>query len=315
VHDGQSAAEMLVAAANFAPRSLASVASGLNPRLIEIVDRAVAFNKADRWANARLMQMALRSVSGKQAPGQVSRQSIPDFEPQSDGPTLYEDGDEVEIEELDANELVDSKSERTIVAAADRGLPDAAMPSGITRPAPLPAAGRPAHPADEDGPTLAVSSPADAQDHAPVTRPPLTPQMLSHPGAPMPAPSFSSSFDPQGDGGTLIMESPVRDEASGSGPFPQLGKGPVPTSFGHKPFNPNVQLGSEPQMMPRESLQRPPTGAEPYGLTAAPRGAAPAPMQQAPPAPAGRALVFVGVVVVTMVVVIVTGLLILSASD
>jgi hypothetical protein len=38
-------------------------------------------------------------------------------------------------------------------------------------------------------------------------------------------------------------------------------------------------------------------------------------MQQAPPAPAGRALVFVGVVVVTMVVVIVTGLLILSASD
>jgi hypothetical protein len=95
----------------------------------------------------------------------------------------------------------------------------------------------------------------------------------------------------------------------------------VPTSFGHQPFNQTVQLGSEPQMMPRESLQRPPTGAEPYGLTAAPRGPAPQPMQQAPQAqqapaaPASRALIFIGVVVVTMVVVIVTGLLILSASD
>jgi hypothetical protein len=122
------------------------------------------------------------------------------------------------------------------------------------------------------------------------------------------------------------MESPVRDDASGSGAYPQLGKGPVPTSFGgHAAFKPNAQLGSEPQMMPRESLQRPPTGADPYGLTPAPRAAAPAPapaqLQQAPlaqqaqAAPVSRALILVGVVVVTMVVVIVTGLLILSGSD
>jgi hypothetical protein len=111
------------------------------------------------------------------------------------------------------------------------------------------------------------------------------------------------------------MESPVRDDASGSGAYPQIGKGPGPTSFGKPHFSQSGQLGSEPQRMPRESIQRPPTGAEAYGPTAAQRGAAPAPMQQAPAAPASRVLVFVGVVVVTMVVVIVTGLLILSGSD
>jgi len=65
VHDGESAAAMLMAAANYQPRSLATVTTGLSPALVRIVDRAVAFNKAERWPNARAMQAALRSVPGR----------------------------------------------------------------------------------------------------------------------------------------------------------------------------------------------------------------------------------------------------------
>ena len=74
----------------------------------------------------------------------------------------------MEIEELDPDELLDAKgswsssgAERTVVAKAH--VPAEAIPSAITRPvpapAPAPAAGRPAHPSDDDGPTLAVASP------------------------------------------------------------------------------------------------------------------------------------------------------------
>ncbi|MCL2723055.1 MAG: serine/threonine protein kinase [Polyangiaceae bacterium] len=83
VHDAESAAAQLVAAANYQPRSLASVTSGLPLKLVQIVDRAIAFDKADRWPNARAMQGALRTVPGR-PDGQMfesGRTSIPDHVP------------------------------------------------------------------------------------------------------------------------------------------------------------------------------------------------------------------------------------------
>jgi serine/threonine-protein kinase len=80
VHDGESAAAMLMAAANYQPRSLATVTTGLSPELVRVVDRAVAFNKAARWPNARAMQAALRNVPGRPV-GRMfesGRRSIPD---------------------------------------------------------------------------------------------------------------------------------------------------------------------------------------------------------------------------------------------
>jgi len=164
VHAGESAAEMLVAAANFSPRSLASVTNGLNPRLVKVVDRAVAFAKTDRWPDARTMQLALREVSGTQSAGHVSRRSIVD-----DGPALYED-DAEEIVELDESELDESELEdagswgpasaeqdRTVVAAAN--FTPEALPSAMTRGAPQPVHGaRSSHPADDEMPTLVVTS-------------------------------------------------------------------------------------------------------------------------------------------------------------
>ncbi len=67
VHDGNSAAEMLIAAANYPARSVAMLEPGLPPSLVAVVDRALAFDKADRWPDARSMQMALRIVPGRTA--------------------------------------------------------------------------------------------------------------------------------------------------------------------------------------------------------------------------------------------------------
>src|SRR5262249_25460353 len=65
VHSGDSPAEMLVAAANFAVRSITTLEPGLPTKLAHAVDRALAFDKADRWPDARSMQTALRSVPGR----------------------------------------------------------------------------------------------------------------------------------------------------------------------------------------------------------------------------------------------------------
>ena len=332
VHAGESAAEMLVAAANFPPRSLSTVMNGLNPRLVQLVDRAVAFEKADRWPNARSMQFALRTVSGKQTAGQVSRRSIPD----GDVPTLYED-DSMEIEELDASDLEDVKgswksaaaggTDRTVVAHSPN--PPGGGPSSVTRPVPAPA-GR-LHPADEDGPTLAVpSSTTDPSELAPVTQPPMTPHMGLYPsGGSL---RGVGMIDAQSDGGTLIMESPARDEASsggggGGGSYPRIVNPPKNHTV-QLPFSQQLQV--QPQHGQQQHQQQHPFSAptspafRASGQPMQAQAQAPAEEMQHYPAgtssrtqaqPGSRILVFVGVAVVTMVVVIVAGLVVLSMSD
>ena len=327
VHDGQSAAEMLVAAANFPPRSLATVTNGLNPRLVQLVDKAVAFEKAARWPNARAMQAALRAVSGKQAAGQMPRRSIPD----DDGPTEYEDA--MEIEELDTSLLEDAKGswssvqrqgdadESTMIAHAH--VPADAIPSTITRPA-APAAGRRAHPADEDGPTMAVpQSTTDPSELRPLTDPPPTPHMSHAPGM----------VDPQNDGGTLIMESPAH--VDGGPAYPQLQGGQHHHGQQHGDaygqYGGQHHAGLAGQRQPSDAFAGaqaqyggPPSGDPRSGGQGDPRGtrdelmfvAGPATRAVRPPAQgSNKILVFVAVAIVTMLVVIVTGLLILAASD
>jgi serine/threonine-protein kinase len=330
VHSGESAAEMLVAAANYPPRSLATVTNGLNPRLVHVVDRAVAFEKKNRWPNARAMQFALREVSGKQTAGQVSRRSIPDELPKLDD-------DAGDVVELDATELVDAKGswssgggERTVVAksyAAD----DDTNPSAITRP--VAAVGQRAHPADDDGPTLAVPSvTTDPSELAPRTDPP-TPHMSHYPS--LAEGHGGGMMDPQADSGTLIMESPAaaRDEAGGSGPYaqqrgPKISNpkaAPKPKPFGqtlpfsqNSPMQPQQQMQSQMQSQPQafrttdpRSMSPPEAQGGEMMFVAGP-AARPQPMQAPPP---NRVLVLLAVVVCTMVVVIVAGLIILAASD
>jgi len=300
VHDGQSAAEMLVAAANVKPRSLSTVASGLPPRLVELVDRAVAFDKSERWPNARSMQFALRGVSGKQRAGAVSRRSIPDVEPVSEGPTLREDP--MFIEELDASELVDSLSETRQVKAAAHS-----------------------YPADDGGPTSTTpprsGATTDPAELAPPSQPPHVPAYPSPQARTVNPGMVHSSLDD----GTLVMERPVRVEQSHTaGPGPSLGMSPNvsiaphhPTQHptGPVPFRPQTpqNFGPHAAHAPRPPAQQDARAADEmmYGAPLAPRTA---PRRRSAPGPS-PALVFVGVVVVTMVIVIVAGLLVLTFSD
>jgi serine/threonine-protein kinase len=344
VHAGESAAEMLVAAANFPPRSLATVMPGLNPRLVALVDRALAFEKSQRWPNARAMQAALREVSGKQTGGQVSRRSIPD-----DQATLHEDT-AMEIEELDASELVDARTgswgstaqaDRTVVAQG-HSVPEEAIASAITRPGETRAR---AHPADDDGPTLAVpASTTDPSELAPMTSAPHTPQMAPYPSG---GAVHAGMVDPSLDGGTLIMESPAaREEPGASGAYPQiLGPSTSPTPFGsQQPFPaplstqplPPVQAVQNQRLQQQQQLQqqlypqdpRPRMGSDPQldDMRSDPQlsnrgddmmyvARPPQRAMRAPEPGSSRVLVFIAVAVCTMVVVIVAGLILLAASD
>jgi serine/threonine-protein kinase len=59
VHVDRDAHQRLLAAAMRPARSLRAAAPGLDPRVIEVVDRALAFDKSARWPDIRSMRSAL----------------------------------------------------------------------------------------------------------------------------------------------------------------------------------------------------------------------------------------------------------------
>jgi serine/threonine protein kinase len=62
VHEAASVSQLLVYAGSRAARSLASVAPDVPLAITHVIDRALAFEKADRWPSARAMQAALRAA-------------------------------------------------------------------------------------------------------------------------------------------------------------------------------------------------------------------------------------------------------------
>lgn len=146
VHDGESAAEMLVAAANFPVRSISTLEPALPTKLRAAVDRALAFKKSDRWPDARSMQTALRNVPGRQPVAEPTPErsrwgrSIPDDERYGLRGGAIEDSSALDqIEELDTDELVERSVETQSPHPADRDGPTLAF--------------------DGDGPTIAARSP------------------------------------------------------------------------------------------------------------------------------------------------------------
>lgn len=63
VHESQTEVEALALAASRRARSLGSVVSGLPPGLIAVVDRALAFDRRKRFADAAEMSRAMRALS------------------------------------------------------------------------------------------------------------------------------------------------------------------------------------------------------------------------------------------------------------
>ena len=65
VHDHNTPNEVLIAAATRPAPPLASVAHDIPDEICEVVDRALAFQKAQRWSSARAMQYALRQAAAQ----------------------------------------------------------------------------------------------------------------------------------------------------------------------------------------------------------------------------------------------------------
>ncbi|MDB4935686.1 MAG: uncharacterized protein JWP87_2658, partial [Labilithrix sp.] len=63
VHDGENAQQLLVSAATKPARSLASVAPAVPAEVVSVIDRALSFEKKDRWPNATAMREALQAAS------------------------------------------------------------------------------------------------------------------------------------------------------------------------------------------------------------------------------------------------------------
>ena len=68
VHEAQSGTEQLVYSATRPARSLASVVAGVPPSVVAIIDRALSFEKTQRWPDARNMQGAVRAAMSSFAP-------------------------------------------------------------------------------------------------------------------------------------------------------------------------------------------------------------------------------------------------------
>ena len=62
VHEGENATQIMIKAATQPARSLASAAPHLPPGLIQFVDRALAFDKRNRWPDAAVMRTELERV-------------------------------------------------------------------------------------------------------------------------------------------------------------------------------------------------------------------------------------------------------------
>jgi serine/threonine protein kinase len=268
VHEGESAAEMLVAAANYQARPLGQVMPGVTPKLGQIVDKALAFEKTDRWPTARAMQAALRAIPGRVSVGtsfESGRRSIPDDQPPSfDERTVMHQGAHDEdktlmrtgVEELRSDEYQAVPSwqtnERT-VHVGNVSVPQAALPSDYPPPMGAIAGDR----------TMIMEG-------APV-----------QPGAFTPPPPSA---------GAPPATQPLPRATFGS-------QHAFPLPSGRPGSDPNLQppSGSPNDMMFVAGPARPPPAAEEGG--------------------GSRALVFIAVALVSMVIVIVTGLIILAASD
>jgi len=304
VHDTQSAAEALVAAANYPARSLGTVTTGLAPRLVALVDRALAFDKAHRWPNARAMQTALREVIAKAAVTQrIERYSIPDREPVQEDPARYDTGG---LEELDAGELESWSS----VNAKKGPIGKGSLPLRPEPPRPSPPSERTSpdrHPADADDATLAdPNASASAGPHA------------------------DMPLDPTGDSGTLIMHGSPRNLLATLGSAaaslgPPLPRQPAPLPAPRAIVGPVAYSPEPPPVVLPVSAPPPISSAHPIhtpvdlprvdpALLHARAAASAAITGKHPsqPSAGGRVLVFVAVVVATMIVVVAVGLFLLE---
>ncbi|HEX6764549.1 MAG TPA: hypothetical protein VF103_03705, partial [Polyangiaceae bacterium] len=88
VHEGDTVQAQLVLAATRRAAPLASVVPGVVPELAAVVDRALAFERRERWPDARSMQSALRDADGASSSSGTLTPVLRTRAPIDQGPTL-----------------------------------------------------------------------------------------------------------------------------------------------------------------------------------------------------------------------------------
>jgi eukaryotic-like serine/threonine-protein kinase len=119
VHVGATALEIVIASATRPAPRLGPAIGGAVPALAPLVDRALAFNPAARWANARAMQAAIDAVEkGLSAEDREARPGVKaaSFAGESSPPTL----DEIEA----------GHSDEAAIASKPAGRPSGPAPGG-----------------------------------------------------------------------------------------------------------------------------------------------------------------------------------------
>jgi serine/threonine protein kinase len=80
VHHGRTASEMLLSAMTRPAPRLSSIAPALDPRFVQVVDRALAFERERRWPSATAMQEAVRGAyrgAGDEGGSSALRLTVP----------------------------------------------------------------------------------------------------------------------------------------------------------------------------------------------------------------------------------------------
>ena len=88
VHESDTINEQLILAATTPAQSLADVAPDAPPALVAVVDRALAFDKADRFADAASMRAQVRAALGLRFEGPLSLPN-PSIAPHTSADTLH----------------------------------------------------------------------------------------------------------------------------------------------------------------------------------------------------------------------------------
>ncbi len=202
VHNISNPLAALVAAAKSKARSLRTVTGNdVSDAIVEVVDRALSFQKVDRWPDARAFRAALRAAKGELIdtfPQAGRRDPLADLMGDtSENPLLGEDGDvpmqagsrpePPQANVPDSTLMLSSPYSRAphTPAAAPPG------PTSVPRPPGMPAAPHAPHPSRE--------APASASAHGPVMAarvpkaPASSPTGQTAPTAPMPSGSADSS--------------------------------------------------------------------------------------------------------------------------
>jgi serine/threonine protein kinase/tetratricopeptide (TPR) repeat protein len=86
VHDARTHMEVVIAAATAQARSLGAVAPDTPQALVDVVDKALAFKKEERWQSARAMQQALRQAFASRLSAPVPSASRGPMSPLSELP-------------------------------------------------------------------------------------------------------------------------------------------------------------------------------------------------------------------------------------